>query len=65
MELDEDELKATRILNGTDKKDREYKIKQLEIHIANELDDEQWENWQEVLKYINELENKNECRVME
>lgn len=58
MDLDDEELKATRILNGADKKDREYKIKQLEIHIDH-LDDEQWNNWQEVLKYINELNENN------
>lgn len=34
----------------------ETSMKQLEIHIANELDDEQWDNWQEVLKYIKEIE---------
>lgn len=48
----------------------ETSMKQLEIHIANHLNDEQWNNWQEVLKYIKELSESNkeldkECSRLE
>lgn len=39
---------------------REISIKALEKEIADKLDNEQWKNWQEVLKYIKELQ-ENQC----
>lgn len=38
---------------------REVSINDLEKEIAEKLDDEQWKNWQEVLKYIVELQEEN------
>lgn len=37
----------------------EEKIKRLEKEIAEKLDDEQWENYQEVLKYMRQLQIEN------